>query len=159
MWYSYTESTFSILDRLLDEIKNYIGDFKGINSNKNDMHTQAYLIIENFIRDEISGLDYDWKKINVFSILFAFFLSLIFVYISGDIFVTMIKWIANYMGFGNFKFIRKLNAEGLALLILFPLSIAFSKDIVISSLKERNKLLRRSLAIIERNIELNQRLI
>lgn len=59
IWYSYTESTFSILDRLLDEIKNYIGDFKSINSNKNDMHTKAYLIIENFIRNEISGLDYD----------------------------------------------------------------------------------------------------
>ena len=151
MWYSYVNSTFSIINTILDDIKDYIVNFG--NLNKGNLYLRGHIILKNIIEDEISGLDYDWKKINLFNILFAFFMTFLFVYILGDSSVKIVKWIANIFNFGNFELIQDLNLEKLAFFILFPIGIAISKDLVISGLKQRNKRLRSSLVIVENRLQ------
>lgn len=151
VWYSYVENSFSILNRILDDINDYIHNFGDIN--EKNLYTRANIILENIIKDEISSLNYNLKQINIFNILFAFSISFLFVYILGDSPIEGIKWIASILNLGDFEYIKELNIEKFAIFILFPLGIALSKDIVISGLKERNKRLRRSLVIVMNRIQ------
>ncbi|MGL6338526.1 MAG: hypothetical protein ACRC80_05215, partial [Waterburya sp.] len=145
------QTAFSHSNRLLNDINNYASDLGGID--ENNLYVKLYELLKNIIQDDISGLDYDWKKINVLSIYFAFCLSFLIVYITGNDFPEGIKWIANLLGFEDFELIKKLNRETFATLVLFPTGLAFSRDIVISSLKNKNKLLRRSLVIVESRLQ------
>lgn len=151
VWYSYVESSFSIINRILDDINDYIHSFGDIN--EKNLQRRANTILENIIKDDLSSLNYNLKQINTFNILFAFSISLLFVYILGDRPIESIKWIANILNIGNFEYIKELNIEKFAIFILFPLGIALSKDIVITGLKERNKRLRRSLTIVINRIQ------
>ena len=112
-------------------ILQYIDDYDIENETK--LNRQIYIILKDFIEDDILDLDYSWKKINLFNILFAFLLSFISVLITEDILVNTIKYLANVLGFGELDLISKLNAEKLVTFILFPLGIAISLDIVTSS--------------------------
>ena len=153
MWYSYVESTFSLINRNLNNIEDYINDFESIN--ESDLQAKARIITENIVNTEISGLTYDLRRFDLFNILFAFFLSWLFVYIVGDTFIDEIKWIAKILKVGDFEVIKNLNTETFVFLILIPVGINLSKYIIISGLKERNKRLQKSIVIIKSSIKSN----
>ncbi len=151
MFYSDVQNTFSKINRILDDVNDYIFNFADID--ETNLEKKVYKILKHIIEDDISSLDYEWKKIHIFNILFAFILSFLCVYISGDILVQGIKLIADHLSFGDFDLIEELNEEKLATFILFPIGIAISKDTVISCLKKRNQRLRQSLVIVENRLE------
>lgn len=150
MYFSDVKKTFDKINLMLNDIKKYIPIFESSNEDENIITNK---ILKNLIEVDISDLDYQWKKINIFSILFAFLISLLIVYISGDDLIELIKWLANVLNFNNFKFIENLNRETFAFLILFPIGIALAKDIIVSGLQQRNKRLRQSLAIVENRLQ------
>ncbi len=150
-WNSYVKNTFFIVNDLLERAESYIDRFSSISDTK--LHEKADIISENLIEDEVSSLQYRLKKVNLFNIAFAFFMSLTFVLFLGENSVTYIKLIANFLRLGNLQFVQQLNIEKLALFVLFPVGIAMSKDIVVSGLQQRNDRLRRSLVILKDRIE------
>lgn len=151
LWYSYVESSFSLINRNFNNIEDYINSFKAID--ERNLQTKAHMITENIVSTEISGLIYDLRRFDIFNILFAFFLSWLFVYIFGNTVIDEIKWIASKLNFGDFEVIKNLNIETFVFLILIPVGIPLSKYIIISGLKERNKRLQQSIAIIKNSIK------
>ncbi len=141
-FYSFVKGTFYQIDTIINKSKNYVLNHRNIDYN--NLNIEANKITKNIIEDDIAGLDYDWKKINLPVILFAFSLSFSTVYISGDSLVIAIKYIANMLHFENFELIKNLNREQLAF-ILFPVGLALGKDIVITGLKQRHERLKQSL--------------
>jgi hypothetical protein len=153
-WHGRINSTFSVINRVLDKIYSYADNLDNIEKlGKGRLIGKSNFICENLIEDEISSLGYSLQKINFFQIFFAFSISFIVVYLSGDGYITMIQWIANHLDFGNIEFIKKMNVGTFATFILFPIGIAISKDIVVSGLQKRNERLRQSLAIFRDRLE------
>lgn len=107
IWHSDVEGTFSVVNRMLD--KTYYGyiDFLG-NIDERRLYRDAEIISENFIENDISSLDYLFKKAHLFHVIFASFFSFVVISISGDTFVVYIKSIAESLGFGDFKLIKEL---------------------------------------------------
>jgi hypothetical protein len=154
------EATFSQIRRLLKPTSDYAQDFSSeLNSRKNVEYSDRFIceksefISKKIIEDEILNLDYASKSANWFYILYSSSLTFIVLYVSGDSLGILIKLIVDYLGFKDIKFFKDLTMEGLATLILFPLFFSLSKDIVALGLGARNKLLRRSLAILEDRFE------
>lgn len=151
LWYSYVNSTFSLINRNIDDVEDYINAFESIN--ESSLQVKAHMITENIVTTEISGLSYDLRRFDIFNILFAFFLSWLFVYIFGNTFIEEIQWIANFFNFGNFEVIKNLNTETFVFLILIPVGIPLSKYIIVSGLKERHKRLQQSIVIVKNFIK------
>ena len=152
-WMS-AENTFSFINRQIDNIDEYINHTENIkNINEKNLDMISNMIVKDIINDEISGLNYDlWKK-DIFSFVFAIIISLLYVYLLGNTFVAPIQWIANVLNFSDFEFIKKINLELLIFTIIFPLGFKSGNYIYISSLKDRNKRLRQSLRIVENRIQ------
>lgn len=148
--YNKIDHVFSTINKTANKIKKYIIYFREINGL--DWKGKINIISQSIIKDDISSLDYQWKKIDLFSILFAFYIVIAVVYILGDSSIDGIKWIANLLNFGNFEFIQKLTLETLALSI-FPIAIAMSKFFYVSGLQQRNENLRYSLVIVENRFQ------
>ena len=146
-WYSYVESTFSLINRTLENIEDYINSFKNIN--KDSLDIKANLITESIIRNEIAGLTYDLRRLDIYYLLIALFLSWLFVYVFGNTFIEEIKWLANIFNFGDFEVIQNLNTEKFVFLALIPFGILLAKYVILSGLKQRDKRLRQSLTVIE----------
>ncbi|MDJ0598190.1 MAG: hypothetical protein QNJ37_05045 [Crocosphaera sp.] len=146
-FYSFVEGTFYQIDIIFDKIKDYVFNLRNIDDN--NLNIEADEIIKNIIEDDMLSLDYDWKKINVFIIVFASVISFLVVYISGDSLVIAIQYIANMLNFGDFELIKNLDSEKLATFILFPIGLALGKDTFMAGLKQRHKRLKQSLDIIE----------
>jgi hypothetical protein len=151
LWIQNVQITFSILRKVLNNIYSYIDAIGEIDEEK--LHNKVEMISKNIIEDELSSLSYRSKRVNVFNLVFAFLISFIVVYISGNTFIIYTKWIAEHLGFGDFEFIKKLSMESFAIFILFPISVALSRDVVISGLQQRNQDLRQSLAILKDRFE------
>lgn len=138
--------TFSIVNGILQNIDDYTSQMQNIT--QNNIHSKAFMISESLIEDDISSLNYRLRKVNLIHILYASLLCIVFVYVSTSEWIDIIKRIAILLNFGDFKIITNLNKENFTLLFLFPLGIAFLKDVFISSLQKRNQCLRRSLVIL-----------
>ena len=110
-WYSYVESTFSFINSTLDDIEDYVNSFKDIN--KDSLEIKANLITERIVKNEIEGLKYDLKRLDICYLLIALFLSWLFVYVLGNTFIEEIQWLANILNFGDFEVIQNLNEETL----------------------------------------------
>ncbi|MBW4551283.1 MAG: hypothetical protein KME35_09270 [Aphanocapsa sp. GSE-SYN-MK-11-07L] len=146
---SEVSNTFSIVNKILERIYDYVDDFHDIDSE--NLNNEAQCTAQNIIEDQISGLTYSAQKINLWQILFSLALTFLVIYMSGDSLVFYIKEIASILGFGEFNFFRELNVEGLVI-ILFPLGVALAKDIMTAALQKRNENLRRSLAMLKKHL-------
>lgn len=137
------------IKRTSQKIKKYIGDFGDIN--QANLQKRADMILENIVKDDLSSLDYDWKKIDFLNFVLAFYIVVISIYILGDDLVVIIKSIASFLGFSSFGIVQQLNLE-IVFSIFFPVVILFFKYILVTGLQNRNKLLRRSLVIVTERI-------
>ncbi len=154
------EATFSQIRRLLKPSNDYAQDFlnefnaRKFNEFSDDfIHEKSEIISKNIIEDEISGLDYALKSANWFYLLYPSCLTFIVIYVSGDALGVLIKSMADFLGFKDLQFFKDLTIEGLSTLVLFPIFFNLSKDMVALNLGVRNKLLKRSLAILEDRFE------
>lgn len=90
---------------------------------------------------------------DIYYLLFALFLSLLFVYVFGNTFIEEIRWLANLLNLGDFEVIQNLNIETFVFLALIPFGIPLGKYVVVSGLKQRDKRLRQSLTVVENIIK------
>lgn len=85
--YSYIKNIFTNTNKLIDDIKQYIYDYDI--KNQTNLNREIYIVLNDFIEDDISDLDYSWKKINLFNILSIYYLHfscLFYVFILQEIF-------------------------------------------------------------------------
>lgn len=160
------EATFSQIRKLLSLSGDYAQDFSNELKSRKDLEINDSLILEKsetiskrIIEDEILNLDYSLKGSNWFYLFYSSCLTFLVVYISGDGLGILIRSMAEVLGFKDIKFLKDLTMEGLASIILFPLFFTLSKDMVALGLGLRNKLLRRSLAILEERFKYRNSLI
>ena len=156
VYYSNINSTFSIINSRLKYIEECIVDFRYFI--EYDLHKKANIILKNIIEEDISRIDDAWKKNDIYHIVFALLTYIIVAYMSGDILIEGIKWIANILGFENFESIKELNLETLLVFLLFSslgirIGTGLSKYIINSGSEQRKKKLNRSLAIVENYLE------
>ncbi len=153
-WIQSTNNAFSFIDRQLKTVDEYIDVFEEIEAENIDI--KADMIVEYIVNDEILGLNYDlWKK-DILGLIFAFIVSVSYVYIMGDAFLEQIQWIANTFNFNDFEIVKNLNVEILTLTIIFPIGLKSGSYIYVSALKNRNKRLRQSLKIVQSRIQKRQ---
>lgn len=155
-YYFHINSTFSIINSRLKRIEECIADFRYFV--EKDLRKKANLIIKSIIEEDISSIDDAWKKNDIYHILFALLMYFIVIYMSGDILIEAIKWIANILGFENFKSIKELNLEALLIFLLFSslgirIGTSLSKYILNSGSEQRKIKLNRSLKIVESHLE------
>ena len=150
-WYTYVDSTFSLINRTLVNIEDYINSFKNIS--KDSLDIKANLITASIIKNEIEGLKYDLKRLDIYYLLIALFLSWLFVYVFGDTFIDEIIWLANILNFGDFEVIQNLTTETFIFLALIPFGTLLARYVVVSGLKQRDKRLRQSLTIVKNLIK------
>lgn len=153
--YLLVKNTFSFLHRILTEIQTYIDNISLISSQKEKIFKDNIEDISNktvkeFIHEELRQLDYNSKKIHVFQLIIAFMMSFIVILITGDEFVILIKKLANLINIATlFPIINDLNVQTFWLIFLFPLSIAWARDLVVEVSKKYSKELYQSLFIID----------
>lgn len=150
-WQSHTKSTFSIIDRVLENIGSYVNSFDGLR--KEDINRKARVIVTSLVEDEISSLYYRLKKANTVHLVFSSLLALSIVLLSGESLVALIQGIANFLKVSEFYSVDSLDIEKISVLVLIPIGFAFSKDMLASNLQIRNECLRRSLVILKENLE------
>ena len=77
-------------------------------------------------------------------------ISFIVIFITGDEFVILIKKLANLINIATlFPIINDLNVQTFWLIFLFPLSIAWARDLIVEVSKNYSKKLHQSLFLIE----------
>lgn len=139
------ETVFLNTSRVLEKIVSYLSQLN--DANTDGFHNKVKIISESIIEDEISSLGYQEKKAYLFHALFGFYCSFMTVFIAGDVFVSLIKWISVVLGFESFRFIQELSLESLAF-FMFSVGATFSKYMRDSGLQYRNEKLRQSLVIL-----------
>lgn len=106
--------------------------------------------MKEFIYEELRQVDYDNKKIHVFQLVIAFAMSFITILITGDDLVIFTKELAKSLNLLKlFPIINKLDVQTFWLIFLFPLSIAWARDLVVEVSQKYSKELYRSLFLIE----------
>lgn len=114
------------------------------------MENLSNKIAKEFIYEEIRQLDYNSRKIHVFQLVFAFSISFLVICITGDLFVIYIKYFAELINLLKlFPIINDLNMQTFWLIFLFPLSIAWARDLAVEVSKRYSKDLHQSLFLIE----------
>lgn len=152
--YALINNTFDFIHRIQKEICSYVDNIfliheQGEKEFRTSIKVLSNKITKEFIQEEIRQLDYNSKKIHLFQLIFAFWLSFIVVYVTGDQFVVLIKNIAKLMNLLEFfPIINDLTVQTFWLIFLFPLSIAWSRDLIVEVSKKYSKKLHQSLFLI-----------
>lgn len=152
--YNLVTNTLNFLDRISKEVQYYVENIFLTNEQEeeltNDIESLSNKVVKEFIHEEIRQLDYKNRKIHIFTLFFAFSISFIVVYVTGNTFVILIKDFAkliNLLPF--FPLINDLNVQTFWLIFLFPLSIALARDLIIEVSQKYSKDLHRSLFLIK----------
>lgn len=149
-WDFYVEGTFFTIETRLDDIKEYIRNFGDIN--EKNLHRRANKITISIINNDLSILKYRLRKIDSFNIVFAVSITVVAVYVLGDSFIDDIKWIANNLNFGDFKYIKELDIQKFTASI-FGIGIVLGRGIMISALEQKEKDLNKSMDIFNTILE------
>ena len=153
--YTVSKSTFNVLSGILQDIEEYINDVDLIEKNtgksaEENLEGFSKKIVEEYIYQEIRRVSFNVRKINFVPIFLAFFMSLVVVYITGDLFVDIIKTFAKWLNILEaFPAIKNMGVQELWLFFLFPTFVAWSRDAVVEVSKNYNKELYRSLFLIK----------
>lgn len=153
--YNLVTNTLNFLDRISKEIQYYVENISLTNEQEeeefiNDMESLSSKVTKEFIHEEIRQLDYKSRKIHIFTLFFAFSISFIVIYVTGDTFVILIKDFAKLINLlPIFPVITGLNVQTFWLIFLFPLSIALARDLIIEVSQKYSKELHQSLFLIK----------
>jgi len=153
--YVLISNTFDFIHRIQKEIKFYVDNVFLIREQEekefsNSIEVLSSKVTKEFIQEEIRQLDYNSRKIYFSPLIFAFWLSFVVIYVTGDQFVILIKNVAKLMNLLEFfPIINNLDVQTFWLTFLFPLSIAWTRDLIVEVSKNYSKKLHQSLFLIE----------
>ena len=155
--YILIQNTFVYLRRVSKDIRDYINYIYSTNNrkklileNQGKIEYLSELIVKEFIKEEISQVDFSLKEIYLSPVIFAFFNTFMAVWIAGDQLVYIIKEFIKIINLIDaFPIINNLNLQTFSMFFLFPFSIACGRYIRIEALRRRSNDLHRSLFLLE----------
>lgn len=149
--YEKVHGTFRLTGNLVKDISEYIQDSNHI-INKS-ISDASNLICQGLIKESITDLiNHKNRRIIFYSTIYSFLATILVIYLTGDLGLETIKWIAVKLGISNY--IPAHNLLTFATFILFPFILFLFQFILNEALSKRLKKLQRSLDLVvcEENI-------
>lgn len=144
-WIDKVDGTFWSIKKRLIDVSKYIDEFGNISKIK--LQRDSGFIAERLIEEEIYELDQNKTSRRIaYGFIAAISMTMITIYISGDIFLVYMKTILGYVGAR--KYVEDFNMVG----VFFPLYLALFQYAISRGITRRLLILKKSLRLLRDKI-------